>query len=122
VLRDELLQPCNVTKRANIVAMFVNLTRVKTSGEATDAARMVAEEMERWLEQIEGYEGFLMLTTEGTAVGLTFWENREVAERYRKTRLEFRDRMIAIAGGEIEETIELDVTYARLGRLLTDVD
>ena len=101
--------------------MFVNLTRVKTSGDATEDARMVAEEMERWLQQIEGYQGFLMLAQEGTAVGLTFWESREVAERHRQSRLEFRDRMIAIAGGEIEETMELDLIYARLAEL-ADID
>ena len=102
--------------------MFVNLTRVRTSGQATEDARMLAEEMEGWLEQIDGYEGFLMLTREGIALGLTFWESREVAERHRPARIEFRDRMIAIAGGEIEETIEFEVAYARLGRLLADVD
>ena len=98
--------------------MFVNLTRVRTEDEATEAARMVAEEMETWLRQIEGYEGFLMLTREGTALGLTFWESREVAERHRPARIEFRDRMIAIAGGEIEDTMEFEVTYARLGRVI----
>ena len=62
--------------------MFVNLTRVKTAaGQATDDARIVAEEMERWLQQIDGYEGFLMLVREGTALGLTFWQSRDVAER-----------------------------------------
>ena len=95
--------------------MFVNLTRVRTSDQtAEDVPRLVAEEMERWLREIDGYEGFLMLECEDTAVGLTFWRSREVAERHRRPRLEFRDRMIAIAGGEIEETIELEVAYARL--------
>ena len=48
--------------------MFVNLTRVRMTDQGVEEARIVAEEMERWLQQIEGYEGFLMLVREGSAV------------------------------------------------------
>jgi hypothetical protein len=102
--------------------MFVNLTRVRTGDRSIEDARIVAEEMERWLQQIEGYEGFLMLIREGTAIGMTFWESRDVAERHRTTRIEFRDRMLAVAGVEIEETIEFEVAYARFGPRLTGAE
>ena len=102
--------------------MFVNLTRVRLTDQGVVEARIVAEEMERWLRQIEGYEGFLMLVGEGTAVGVTFWENRDVAERHRAPRIEFRDKMLAIAGVEIEETIEYEVAYARFGPQLTGLE
>ena len=102
--------------------MFVNLTRVRTGDRSIEDAQIVAEEMERWLQQIEGYEGFLMLIREGTALGMTFWESRDVAERHRTTRIEFRDRMLAVAGVEIEETIEFEVAYARFGPHFTGAE
>ena len=56
--------------------MYVSLTRAKTTGQPMENATIVAEEMVRWLRDIEGFEGFLMLTSDGTAVGLSFWESR----------------------------------------------
>src|SRR4051812_31474921 len=102
--------------------MFVNLTRVRITDQGVEEARIVAEEMERWLQQIDGYEGFLMLVGDGSAVGMSFWESRDVAERHRAPRVEFRDRMLAVVGVELEETIEFEVAYARLGQRLTGVD
>ena len=31
--------------------------------------------MVRWLREIEGFDGFVMLTGEGSAIGLSFWES-----------------------------------------------
>ena len=47
----------------------------------------------RWLRDIEGYHGFLMLSQEGSAIGLTFWESRDVAEHHRTVRMQFIERM-----------------------------
>ena len=94
--------------------MFVSLTRAKTSDEPIENATVVAEEMERWLKEIEGFEGFLMLSREGTSVGLTFWQSREVAEHHRAARMQFIERMLSVAGVEVEEILDFDVTYARL--------
>jgi hypothetical protein len=100
--------------------VFVSLTRVTTSDQPPENATIVAEEMERWLRDIEGFEGFLMLAREGSSVGLAFWETREAAERQRALRMEFIQRVTAVASVEIEETVEYDVMFARLGPLLAD--
>ena len=57
----------------------------------------------------------LFLSREGTTLGLTFWESREVAERHQASRMQFRDRMLSTAGVEIGETVDYEVTFARLG-------
>ena len=100
--------------------MYVSLTRVNTSDQPIGNATIVAEEMERWLRDIAGVEGLLLLSREGTTLGLTFWESREVAEAHRPARMEFLHRMMSIAGAEIEEIVDYDVTFAKLGRLTSD--
>lgn len=100
--------------------MFVSLTRVNSTGEPMENATIVAEEMARWLRDIEGFDGFLMLAGEGTTLGLSFWESREVAERHRVARLEFIDRMTSIAGVEVEAMVEYEVAFADLGPRLRD--
>ena len=100
--------------------MFVSLTRVKTSDQPVGNATIVAEEMVRWLREIEGFHGMLMLSREGTTLGLTFWESREIAERHRVPRMQFVERMTAVAGVEIEEILDYDVTFAELDPLVHD--
>lgn len=97
--------------------MYVSLTRVKTSDQPIENATIVGVEMERWLRDIEGFEGMLMLSREGTTLGLTFWQSREVAERHRVARMQFLERMTSVADVEIEEIVEYEVTFAKLGRL-----
>jgi hypothetical protein len=94
--------------------VYVVLTRVATSDQPSEVATIVAEEMERWLRDIEGFEGMLMLSREGSTVGLTFWESREAAERHRVARREFLERMTSIAGVEIEETVDYELMFAGL--------
>ena len=77
--------------------MHVTVTTADIGGEPIENAPLVAEEMERWLRETEGFEGFLLLTGEGKGVGLAFWANREVAERHSHARAEFRERMLSIA-------------------------
>jgi hypothetical protein len=62
-----------------------------------------------------------MLSREGTTLGLAFWESREVAERHRVSRLQFRDRMTSIAGVEIEEVLDFEVTFADLSARLLEL-
>jgi hypothetical protein len=83
-------------------------------------AAIVAEEMVRWLRETEGFDGFLMLSREGTAVGLTFWESREVADRHRVARMEFLNRMTSVADVEVEERTDFEVVFAELGPRLTN--
>ena len=100
--------------------MYVSLTRVSTSDEPIATATIVGEEMTRWLREIDGFEGFLMLSREGTTLGLTFWQSREVADRHRVARMQFLDRITAIVGVQLEEIVEYELTFANLGQLHVD--
>jgi hypothetical protein len=96
--------------------MHVSLTRVNTGDLPIETASVVAEEMVKWFRQAEGFEGLLFLSREGTTLALTFWESREVAEHQRVARMQFRDRMTAAAGAEVEETVDYTVTFAQFPR------
>lgn len=100
--------------------MYVSLTRVKTSDQPIENASIVGEEMLRWLSQTEGFEGFLVLSKEGTTIGLTFWESREVAERHRVARMQFLERVISVVDVELEVIEEYDVSFAQLSPLIAD--
>jgi heme-degrading monooxygenase HmoA len=101
--------------------VYVHLTRVKNEDPAVESAAIVAEEMMRWLRDIEGFEGFLMLSQEGRTLGLSFWESREAAERHRVARAQFRERMLSVADVEIEDSSDFEVTFADLGRRLAEL-
>ena len=100
--------------------MYVSVTTVRTSDQPLDNATIVAEEMVRWLRDIDGFEGFLMISQPGRTVGLTFWESREVAERHRVPRRQFIERIASVADVQIEESAEFEVTFADLGRRLAE--
>ena len=104
----------------NLQRVFVFLTRVKTSDQPIQNAAIVADEMDKWFRQIEGFKGMLMLSREGTTVGLTFWQSREVAERHRASRMQFIRRMASVVDVEIEETLDFDVMFADVGPLMID--
>jgi hypothetical protein len=95
--------------------VYVALTTASTGDQPSENATIVAEEMYRWLRETEGFEGLLFLSREGTTLGLTFWESREIAERHQASRMQFRDRMLSAAGVEIGETVDYEVTFSRLG-------
>jgi hypothetical protein len=92
--------------------MYVSLTRVNTADEPIDNAPIVGEEMVRWLRDIDGFLGFLMLSREGTTLGLTFWKTKEIAERHRVARMEFLERITSVANVQVEEVLDYDVTFA----------
>jgi hypothetical protein len=100
-------------------AVYVTMNRVKTAGEPIENASIVADGLQDWLRDVEGFEGLLMLSREGTSIGLTFWESREVAERYRPLRMQFLDRVLSAVGVELEESLDFEVTFAQLGPRLT---
>ena len=99
--------------------MYVSLTRVNNAGQPAENATMVAEEMNRWLRDIEGYHGFLMLSGADTTVGLTVWENKAAADVHREARMQFIERMTSIAGVQVEAIVEYDVAFADLGPLMS---
>ena len=93
--------------------MYVSMTTVATGDEPIENAAIVAEEMLGWLRDVEGFEGLMMLSKEGTTVGLSFWETREVAERLRPLRLQFLERITAVAAVEIQKIEGFDVVVNR---------
>lgn len=98
--------------------MYVTVTRTKGApGQPLEVATMTGEEMLPWLRDIDGFEGLLMLSNEAeaTTLVLTFWKDREVAERHRAARTRFRDRVTAAAQVTIEEVVEYEVSFADLG-------
>jgi hypothetical protein len=97
--------------------MHVTLTRVSTGDQPIETATIVAEEMHRWLRDLEGFEGFLMLSRKGTTLGITFWESTEVAERHSAVRTEFRERVSSVADVQIEEVLDYQVMFAHLPEL-----
>ena len=98
--------------------MHVTMVRVGTGDQDISTATIVGEEMLRWLRDLEGFVGSMMLSREGTTVGVSFWESGEVAQRHRAVREEFRERISAITGVEVQEVEEFEVTFAHLGALM----
>jgi hypothetical protein len=101
--------------------VYVTMNRVKTSSEPIEGAGIVGEGLEEWLRDVEGFEGMIMLSREGTSIGLTFWESREIAEKYRPLRMQFLDRVLSAVGVELEESLDLEVTFANLSPRLLDI-
>lgn len=101
--------------------MYVSVTRATTSDQPIENATIVAEEMVRWLRDIDGFEGMLMVSREGESIGLVFWASKDVALRNQTIRQQFRERMLSVAGVKLEESVDYEVTYASLGERLRDV-
>jgi hypothetical protein len=95
--------------------VFVSLTRVRTGDQPPENAAIVGQEMNRWLRDIDGFHGLLVLSREGSTLGLAFWESREIAEQHRAKRMEFLHRMLAVVEVEVEEILDYEVTFADLG-------
>lgn len=99
--------------------MHVTLTRVSTGDQPIETATIVAEEMHRWLRELEGFKGFLTLSREGTTLAITFWQSAEAAGRHSTTRTQFRERVASVASVQIEEVLDYEVMFAHLGPLET---
>jgi hypothetical protein len=99
--------------------VYVSLTRVNTADQPIEQATIVGEEMLKWLGDIDGFQGLLILSQEGTSIGLTFWESFEAAHRHRVARMQFLERVMSIADVQIEEILDLQVTFAHLGPGMT---
>jgi hypothetical protein len=95
--------------------VFATITTTSTGGEPVENAEIVGEEMERWLRDLEGFQGFVLLASGDRAIGIAFWASREIAERYRSMRSEFRERALSVAGVRIEDVVDYDVAFARFG-------
>ena len=101
--------------------MHVTITRTKAqSDQPLEVSTIVGEEMTSWLRQIDGFEGLLMLANEAGTVNLalTFWRDREVAERHRVARRGLREGVTAAVRATVEEVVDYEVTFAELGARL----
>ena len=76
--------------------MFVSVTTVDSKGRPIEEATLVGQEMERWLREMEGFEGLMLLHKDGTTLGVTFWESAEAAERQRTIRLQFLEKITSV--------------------------
>lgn len=104
--------------------MYVSVTRTKGSpGQSSDLATIAGEEMVPWLSQIDGFDGLLMLSDESTVttLAITFWRDREVAERHGSARREFRDRVTAAVDVAVEATEEYELSFAHVGPGLAEL-
>jgi hypothetical protein len=104
--------------------VYVSVTRTKGSpDQPLEVATIAGEEMLPWLSQIDGFDGLLMLTDEpaGCTLTITFWADRDVAERHRAARMEFRDRVTAAAEVQVEETVGYEVSFVHLGPRLAEL-
>lgn len=94
--------------------MHVTVTTTDNTDDSVENAVAVAEEMDRWLRGLEGFEGLLLLVREERALGLAFWRSRELAERQSVIRSQFRERMLTIAGVEIEDVSDYELVFSSL--------
>jgi hypothetical protein len=97
--------------------VHVAVTRTRDlSAQPLEVATIAGEEMLPWLQQMEGFEGLLMLSNEenGGTLVLAFWKSRELAEKHRAARMEFRDRITSTVDVQVEETVGYEVTFAHL--------
>jgi hypothetical protein len=95
--------------------MFVSVTTVETGDRPIEDATLVGEEMQGWLKDVEGFEGILLLSKDGTTLGLTFWQSEEAAERARPLRMQFLERMLSVAEVEIQSVEGYEIAFAGLG-------
>jgi hypothetical protein len=95
--------------------VFASVTTVNTSDWPIEDAAIVGEEMETWLQDVEGFKGILFLSKEGTTIGVTFWETEEAAERALTLRMEFLERITSVADVTVQGVEAFEVAFARLG-------
>jgi hypothetical protein len=87
------------------------MTTVATGDEPAENTAIVGEEMLGWLSGMEGFKGLVILYQPGKTVGVSFWETREVAERLLPLRMEFIERMMAVANVQVESIEGFDVVH-----------
>ena len=98
--------------------MFATVTRTKGALDMPlEVATFAGEEMLPWLRQIDGFEGLLVLSseTDGTTLVISFWADREVAEKHEAARAEFRAKITSTVGVSVEDVSNYELRFANLG-------
>ena len=104
--------------------VYASVTTTKGTADVTpELAAMAGETMVMWLDELDEFRGMLMLIEEatGTTRVISFWRDREAAERHREARMRLRDRIAASVDVEIEETVYAEVPFAHLSEELRQV-
>ena len=98
--------------------VHATIVRVGTGEQDISTAAIVGDEMLRWMRDLDGFVGLAMLSRTGTTLTVTFWENADLAASHRGVREEFRQRISAVAGVEIEDVEDFEVTFAHVAALM----
>jgi hypothetical protein len=94
--------------------VFVSVTTVDSGGRPLAEAKVVGQEMEGWLRDVEGFEGLMILHKDGTTLGITFWESAEAAERQRTLRVQFLERITTMVDVDVQNIDEFQLAFAQL--------
>jgi len=92
--------------------VYVSVTTVATGEEPAENAAIVGEEMLGWLRGVDGFRGLMIVYQPGKTIGLTFWESREIADNLLPLRMQFLEKMMAVAKVEVESVEGFDVVHA----------
>jgi hypothetical protein len=98
--------------------VHVTIVRANSGDQPISTASIVGEEMLRWLRDLDGFVGLLMLSRHGTTLAVTVWESAEVAELHQSVRAEFRERISAVANVQVEGVEEFEVTFAHVAAMM----
>ena len=102
--------------------MFVSVTTVEGENRPIEEVAIIGEEMQTWLRDVDGFEGIMIFMGQGTALGLTFWESEQTAERARSVRMEFLQRVTSLANVTIRAVDGYELAFAGLGPRLAGAD
>jgi hypothetical protein len=94
--------------------MHARVTRISTGDQPIERATIVAEEMHSWFRDMDGFQGLLTLSRDGTTLGITFWESKEASDSHLSTRMEFLGRMTSTAAVEVVESDDYEIMFAYL--------
>ena len=95
--------------------MFVTVTTADTTGEPIENASVVGEEMDRWLRDADGFEGFLLLTGRERR---SDWPSGRAVRSPSATTTRGRSSASGCSRSpdvQIEEVVDYEVAFARFG-------
>jgi hypothetical protein len=96
--------------------VHATIVRVSTGEQDISTATIVGEEMLRWLRDLDGFVGSMMLSRPGRR-SPHIWESAEVAERHRTCGASSATDHCG-RGRRIEEVEEFEVTFAHVAALM----
>jgi heme-degrading monooxygenase HmoA len=88
-------------------AMYARVTRIKATGDADDAIRVIQEQVVPWVRGAEGSRGGYWLLDRGAnlAIAITLWESEEAMAASEESAAKVREESAQAVGGS-EMTVE----------------